>query len=392
MNTKTVLTLVAILFLTFSGCDRTKQVLTPDVSTPDTVSVVKIGVIQPSGYYTSFHQGAELARVEINNTGGTLGKQVEFIVMDNQGERPAPDAAESVQIAKTLIEQEGVVAILGPIFSNNSMQVGPVVQQLERPIIPGSAGGFVTAAGDFVFLVVPSTSVQGLVMAQFATDMIGLAATTAATIRQSNSAYTEGLTTAFEENFEKLGGEIVSSEVYQFGNETFNVQLSNIKATEPDVLYIAGVIPDIHFVMAEARDIGIEATFLGMDSWDEPEKLFSTLSNNRPLEDAYFTVNFNVELPGAENFVSDYTALSLMPPDSMAAAGYDAMSLLDLAIENAQTLNPSDVRDALSNITDYQGATFISHYDVNRHPVKDVVINTIRNGHIERHIIVSPRQ
>ncbi len=389
MKTKIFLTLIAILFISFLGCERVKQVITPDTPSTD-ATAIKIGVIQPSGYYTGFAQGAELAQTQINNNGGLLGRQIEFIVMDNQGERPVPDAAESVRIAKTLIEQENVAAILGPIFSNNSMQVGPVAQQLGRPIIPGSAGEFVTAAGDFVFLVVPPTSIQGRVMAEFATDTTELAATTAATIRQADSAYTEGLTRAFEEHFQKLGGAIVGSEVYQIGGETFDTQLNSIKAAAPDVLYIPGVIPDIHFVMKQARDIGITATFLGMDSWDEPEKIFSTLSDNTPLEGAYFTANFSVELPNAEHFIRDYTELFMVPPDSMAAAGYDAMSLLGIAIENAQVLNPSDVRDALSNITDYQGATLISHYDVNRHPVKSVVINTIRNGQIELYKVVEP--
>ena len=389
MKTKIFLTLIAILFIAFLGCERVKQVITPDAPSTDTTAI-KIGVIQPSGYYIGFAQGAELARAQINNTGGLFGRQIEFVVMDNQGERPVPDAMESVRIAKTLIEQENVVAILGPIFSNNSMQVGPVVQQLQRPIIPGSAGEFVTAAGDFVFLIVPPTSVQGRVMAQFATDTAELAATTAVTIRQADSAYTEGLTRSFEENFQKLGGEIVGSEVYQIGDEAFDTQLSRIKAAAPDILYIAGVIPDIHFVMKQARDIGITATFLGMDSWDEPQKLFSTLSDNAPLEGAYFTANFSVHLPDAEQFVRAYTGLFMVPPDSMTAAGYDAMSLLGIAIENAQVLNPSNVRDALSNITDYQGATLISHYDVNRHPVKSVVINVIRNGQVELYKVVSP--
>ena len=389
MKTRIFLTLIAILFIAFLGCERVKQVITPDTASTDTTSI-KIGVIQPSGYYTGFAQGAELAQTQINNNGGLLGKQIEFIVMDNQGERPVPDAVESARIAKTLLEQENVVAILGPIFSNNSMQVGPVVQQLGRPIIPGSAGEFVTAAGDFIFLVVPPTSVQGRVMAEFATDTAELAATTAATIRQAESAYTEGLTRAFEEHFQKLGAKIVGSEVYQIGDETFDVQLKSIKAAAPDVLYIPGVIPDIHFVMKQARDIGITATFLGMDSWDEPEKIFSTLSDNTPLEGAYFTANFSVELPNAEHFIRDYTELFMVPPDSMAAAGYDAMSLLGIAIENAQVLNPSDVRDALSNIADYQGATLISRYDVNRHPIKSVVINTIRNGQIELYKVVEP--
>ena len=390
MNTKTFLTLITIIVISFTGCERVKQVIAPDVPAPDAVSTVKIGVIQPSGYYTGFAQGAELARTQINARGGVLGKQIEFIVMDNQGTRSVPDAAESVRIAKTLIEQEEVVAILGPIFSNNSIEVGPVVQQLQRPIIPGSAGDHVTAAGDFVFLVAPTTSAHGAVIAQFAIDPSELGATTAATIRQTESAYTESLTEAFEENFRELGGKIVASEVYQVGDNTFDAQLTNIKAAAPDVIYIAGIIPDIHFVMAQAREIGIQATFLGPGSWDESQKLFNTLPDNAPLERVYFTADFSPEVPSAERFVQAYTALFTTPPDSAAASGYDAMSLLATAIEEVQTLNPAAVRDALSNITNYEGATFIFHYNANRHPIKSVVINTIRDGQIALYKVVDP--
>lgn len=171
MNTRFFLTLIAIFIISLSGCERVQQILPPDATTTTTTSNIKIGVIQPSGYYIGFAQGAELARTQANDSGGVLGMQIEFIVMDNQGDRIVPDASESVRIAKTLIEQDDVVAILGPIFSNNSMQVGPVVQRLGRPIIPGSAGEYVTSTGDFVFLVVPPTIVQSAVMAHFATDV-----------------------------------------------------------------------------------------------------------------------------------------------------------------------------------------------------------------------------
>ena len=390
MNTKIFLSLIAIIVVSLTGCERVKQVIVSDSPSTDAVSTVKIGVIQPSGYYTGFAQGAELARTQINDRGGVLGSQIEFIVMDNQGTRLIPDAEESVHIAKTLIEQENVVAILGPIFSNNSVQVGPIVQQLERLIIPGSAGDHVTAAGNFVFLVVPPTSAHGTVMAQFAIDPSELGAATAATLRQTESAYTESLTQAFEENFQKLGGEVVASEVYRVGDKTFDAQLANIKAAAPDVLYIAGVIPDIHFVMAQAKEIGIQATFLGPGSWDESQKLFNTLADNTSLEGTYFTADFSPELPNAENFVQAYTALFMTSPDSAAASGYDAMSLLVIAIESAQTLNPSAIRDALASITNYQGATFMSRYNANRHPVKSVVINTIRNEQIELYKVVEP--
>ena len=384
------LTLIAIIVVSFSGCERVKQIISPDTTTPDATSTIKIGVIQPSGYYISFTKGIEFARTQINDEGGILGMQIELVVMDNQGARAVPDAAESVRIAKTLIEQEDVIAILGPIFSNNSTQVGPVVQQLGRLIIPGSAGEFVTAAGDFIFLVVPSTLAQGAVMAQFAADTSELSATTAATLRQADSAYTEGLARAFRESFQKLGGDIVANEVYKIGDETFDTQLASIKKASPDVLYLVGVIPDIHLAMAQAREIGINAIFLGSDSWDEPEKIFSTLTDNKALEGAYFTSNFSPELPNAGQFIEGYTGQFAVSPDSMAAAGYDAMSLLVSAMEEAQTLTASEVRDALSSITNFQGATFISHYDVNRHPVKSVVINTIRNGQVELYKVIDP--
>lgn len=390
MKTKYFLILIVILVLSVSGCERANQVVAPEIVSPDTISTIKIGVIQPSGYYTSFAQGAELARSQANDRGGVLGMQIDFDIMDNQGTRSVPDAAKSARIAKTLIEQVGVAAILGPIFSNNSMQVGPVVQQLERPIIPGSAGEYVTRAGDYIFLVVPPTIVQGAVMAGFATDTSELNAKTAATLSQSDSAYTESLTQAFEDNFQKLGGDIVASEVFQIGDKSFEAQLTSIKAAAPDVLYLAGVIPDIHLAIAQAREIGIEAIFLGMDSWDEPEKFFTTLADNNPLEGAYFTANFSPELPNTEPFVEAYKRKFGVFPDSMAAAGYDAMSLLIIAIENAQTSEPTAIRDALSIVSDYQGATFISHFDGNRHPVKSVVINTIHNGQIELHKIVKP--
>ncbi len=78
------------------------------------------------------------------------------------------------------------------------------------------------------------------------------------------------------------------------------------------------------------------------------------------------------------------------PPDGPSAWGYDAMSLLALAIRSAGTLEPDAVRDALANTTDYQGASTISRFDENRHPLKDLTLYRIRNGQIQRYKVVNP--
>lgn len=394
MNTKVFipifLTLIAILIISVSGCERIQQVILSEPVASDAVSTVKIGVIQPSGLAPNFTKGAELAKSQINEAGGLLGMPVEFIVMDNQGEREFPDAAESVRIAQLLIEQEGVVAILGPLLSTNSMKVGPVVSLLRRPIITGSSGEKVTSTGEFVFITVSPSSVQGMKTAQFALDPTELNAKTAATIRQAADVYSGAVADAFEENFQKLGGELVAREVYQHGDRDFTAQLTKIKAGAPDVLLVAGFSPEIPLLALQARSIGVDATFIGTNGWDEPDKLLGTLDNNIPLEGAYFTRGFNIESVSAAAFVKAYTAMYMEPPDGPSAWGYDAMSLLALAIKNTGTLEPDTIRDALANTTNYQGATAISHFDEDRHPVKYLELYTIRNGEIELYKVVSP--
>ena len=390
MNTKIFLSVIVILIISFSGCERIQRVVTPDVSTTDAMPTIKVGVIQPSGLAPSFTKGAELARSQVNNAGGLLGMPVEFIVMDNQGAREFPDAAESIRIATALIEQEGVVAILGPLLSTNSMQVGPVATLLRRPIITGSSGEKVTSTGEFVFITVAPSSVQGAKTAQFALDPTELNAKTAATIRQVGDVYSGAVADAFEENFQKLGGQLVASEVYQHGDRDFTAQLTKIKAAAPDVLLIAGFNPEIPLFALQARNMGIDASFIGTNGWDEPDKLLGTLDDNAPLEGSYFTRGFNIESVSAAAFVEAYTAMYMEPPDGPSAWGYDAMSLLALAIKNAGTLEPDAVRDALANTTNYQGATTISRFDENRHPVKYLELYTIRNRQIELYKVITP--
>ncbi len=381
--TLTLIILISILVAYLSGCDEARQVVSPATSTPETVQTVKIGVIQPSGIAVSFTKGAELAKSQINDSGGVLEMPVEFLIRDNQGTRDLPDATESIRFARELIEQEGVVALLGPLFSTNSEQVGPVVTQLRRPMIPASSGQNVTTVGgEFVFLIVAPSSAQAATMAEFVTKEDELDVKTAAILLQTDDVYSENVADAFEENLLKFGGEIVGSEIYQRGDRTFEAQLMNIKAAAPDALFISGFNPEVPLVMAQAREMGIESIFIGGDGWDESEKLLGTLDDNTPLEGSYFVRDFSAESAEAAPFVEAYTAMFMMPPDGPAAWGYDAMSVLAIAMENAGTLEPDAVRDALANITDYQGAAAIAGYDADRHPIKSVAIHTIRDGQI----------
>lgn len=176
--------------------------------------------------------------------------QIEFIQKDNQtAPNTFPDIEKTIRLATELVEKEGAIALLGPIFSTVAAQAGPALQELQRPTILGSAGTLANAAGDFIFLSVITNAFQGKVIADFAADPTELNAKTAATIQQDQDVYSTGHVEAFVERFQELGGEIVASEVYQAGDTSFSEQLQRIKTANPDVILLSSFAPEVPLVI-----------------------------------------------------------------------------------------------------------------------------------------------
>lgn len=395
--TLTLYVTLSILIACLSGCERAKQVIQPDTTTTPTEATLKIGVIQPAHSYATFSQGAETARVQINENGGVLGMRVEFISRNNQPLASAPPTPEaSIGAAKELIEMENVFALLGPVRSTMSVEVGPIAQQAQRLMLPGSSGSDVPAVGDYVFLITVPNPFQGKVMAAFAmnpmAEGLGLEAKTAATIYEEGDVYSTDLVQAFEAAFQEIGGEIVQSGAYSALDTTFTALLTKIHDAMPDVIFCPGHQPEVPLLISEARQIGITATFLGGSAWDDREQFLSILDDNTVLDGSYYPTNFSVATQDldVQEFVSGYMVLFGSPPDGIAASGYDAMRLLALAIETAGSLDRVAVRDAFAAVSGYKGATMISHYDENRHPIKSLTIQRIRNGQVEFYKIVEP--
>ena len=389
----TSLVLFVLLIASLSGCERVNQVVQPDTVTTSTEATLKIGVIQPSNTFTGFSQGAETARAQINDKGGLLGMQVVFISRNNQpvaSEPPTPEA--SVSAAQELIDIENVFALLGPVYSTNAVEVGPIAQQAQRLMLPGSSGANVPAAGDHVFLITVPNPFQGKVMASFAMNPEELGAKTASTIIEKGDVYTTDLVQAFEAAFQENGGEIVHSGAYVVGDTTFTTLLTEIHEIQPDVIFCPGFQPEVPSLINAARQIGITGTFLGGSAWDDRERFLSILDDNTVLDGSYYPTNFSVATqdPDVQEFVQAYNGLFGSPPDGIAASGYDAMRLLALAIETAGSLDHMAVRDAFAGVSGYKGATTISYYDENRHPVKSLAIQTIRDGQVEHYKVVEP--
>ncbi len=364
---------LSLLVIIFIGCDNVKRVLTPKPPT------VKIGFIV-AGARVTYPNGAEMAVTEINQRGGLFGMQVELIGHINS--EAIPDV--SVQLAESLIVDDGIVALIGPNRSSHAAVVGPVAQKHQIPMVTTTATNpNVTNGGDFVFMASFTDSFQGAVMAQFAKMELGI--TTAAILTRSGDLYTEGISEFFDSNFNSLGGNTAIHVFYEGGTTDFTDQLTQIAEMKPDVLFTAGFAQDIVNITQQARATPLQnangdpTIFLGADSWDS-ELVFG--DENAEVEGSYFSGHFSPETdePLARTFVDTYESIYESTPTGGIAVSYDAVKLLFEAIERAGNLEPDAIRDQLAATENYIGATSIARYNENRHPTKSAVIFTIKDG------------
>jgi branched-chain amino acid transport system substrate-binding protein len=320
----------------------------------------------------STDNGIKLAVKERNAAGGVKGQQIKLITYDDQGK-----AQEAVVAVTRLIQQDQVKAVIGEVASSRSLAGGPVCQRLGVPMIsPSSTNPDVTAIGDMISRVCFIDPFQGYVGAKFARENLKLEK--AAVLFNRAQAYSSGLSNNFKDSFQKLGGTIVSEQAYGDGDNDFSAQLTAIRETKPDFIYIPGYYTEVVNIARQARQLGIDVPLIGGDGWDSEE-----LKNaGDALNNCYFSNHYSHEdtRPEVQEFVQKYQAEYGKVPDGLAALGYDSARLLFDAMERAPSTDGKDLAAAIAATKDFKGVTGTITIDSDRNAKKDAVILEVVDG------------
>ena len=331
----------------------------------------------------STRNGIDLAIEEVNNAGGVLGKKVRVIVEDDQGK---PEEAQTV--VTKLVNKDRVVAVLGEVASSRSLAAAPVCQNNRIPMItPSSTNPKVTQIGDYIFRVCFIDPFQGFVMAKFASQSLKIK--NVAVLRDIKNDYSVGLADVFVENFKKMGGNIVTDQSYSEGDTDFSAQLTSIRATNPEGIFVPGYYTEVGLIGRQARKLGLTIPLMGGDGWDSP-KLWEI--GGEALNDCYYSNHYSVEdpNPAIQKFVADYKKRFNQVPDALAALGYDAARILFHAFRTSGGTDPAKVRDVIAQTKDYPGVTGSITIDSNRNAVKPAVVLRVKNGKLEYVETVKP--
>jgi len=286
---------------------------------------------------------------KINEAGGVLGKKIEFVRYDNRN-----DGVEAVNVARRLVS-DGVVAVIGPAQSGNSIASAPVFERGKIPMVVTTATNpYVTIdqrsgkVRPFAFRPCFIDPFQGTVAARFAVTDLG--AKKGAILYDVGSDYGQWLAKYFEEAFVEKGGTVVAKEAFRTDELDYRAQLGKMKELAPDVIFIPTSQKEAAMAAKQARDLGIEAVLLGTDNWGSPDLIEL---GGSAIDGGYFVNLADLADPDIQEFVAEYKALfgeePVLPNPVMAQ---DALIMIVEALKAAGSTDGEKLADALANLKD----------------------------------------
>jgi branched-chain amino acid transport system substrate-binding protein len=367
--------LIAVLAVWLAGCQRAASTtISIGVNAELTGSIPVVG--------ESSKNGAELAIKEINDAGGleVAGKKytLKLVVEDNE------DKAESAAAAAQKLATAGVLAMIGPNASRNAIPAAEVAESSKMPMVtPWSTNPKTTLdaktgqSKKYVFRAAFIDDFQGRVAAKFAIEH--LKTVKPAVLYDVGSEYNKGIAEFYRKTLEENGVNVVAFETYTTGDKDFSAQLTKIKASGADSLFLPNYYSEVPLQVQQAHKLGFTGAIVGSDSWGNLELI--TLCG-ADCEGLYFTTHYAADIatPTAQKFIKAYEAAYGKTPDDVAALTFDSFGLLFQAIKAAGKVDRESVRTALASIPMYDGVTGSMEFKGTGDPVKSAVIIQIKAG------------
>ena len=148
-------------------------------------------------------------------------------------------------------------------------------------------------------------------------------------------------------------------------------------AATADVLFVAAGPEDAAAVVRALRRAGYRQPIMGGDSFDSKALIQAAEKTGGKV---YYTTHAAVGMSSAGTAVRRFdasfeSAYGRPPQNAFAGLGYDAVGLVASAVRHADSVKPSDVRDAIQATRHYPGVTGTLGYDgKDRVPHKKVTI------------------
>jgi len=286
--------------------------------------------------------GYELWQEKINKSGGLLGRKVELVIYDDRS-----DPMTGARLYEKLITDDKVDLLMGPYGSSVTAAVSTVTEKYKMVLIaPGASSNEIWERGyKYVFqIITPSRYIL-----RSALEIAKVNGYNNIAVANADSAFSGNSAKGTLEIIEELGLNLVTHEEYPLEVKDLSSLILKIKSAEPDVVISISYLPDATLFVRQAKDANLTP------------KLFQFAGTGPSLpdfckalgEDANGMVGTSqwepgVTYSGSQEFVDSFN--KKFPEASVSystASGYAACEILGIAVEEVQSLDQEDIREAV---------------------------------------------
>src|SRR5438552_4350780 len=316
---------------------------------------IKVGVIQPlsgpvaaSGNY--IRMGAEIARDWINARGGVLGRPIQLLIEDNKS-----DPKEAATAAEKLIVRDKVPVIMGAWGSSMTLAAMPKLEEYGVPMVveTSSAAGITKRGNPWVFRISPPSEMEALGLEKYLKDF----GVKQADFLAVNTDWGRGAAAAFGDLLKRSGASVGAAEYMEQAATDMIAQLTKIKGTGGDTLFLTTAVEQITLVMKQAQEQRLERKIVTTGGSSSPTQLIKQAG--AAAEGSYHIVFFMPWFPEAmpdgklaRAFVDEWGKRG-HPFEALTEGfrGHDGIATIAEAIRVAGKDEASAVRDALWRVS-----------------------------------------
>lgn len=337
---------------------------------------VKVGAILAVTGPASFLGGPEARTLEMlveqtNAAGGINGKKVELVIKDSGG-----NPEKAISFAKQLIEEEQVVAVLGPSTSGETMKIKKIFEQAQTPLISCAAAEvIVNPVAQYVFKTPQKDSYAAQKIFQ---NMKAMGISKIAVLA-GNTGFGKAGKQQLLKLAPEMGIQIVETEVYDKKTKDLSAVVAKIKANkEVQAVVNWSIVPAQAIVAKNMRQAG----------WDVPLFQSHGFGNIKYVEAAGAAAEGIIFpcgrllvadlLPDDHpqkslliEYIRDYESKYQETASSFGGYAYDAYLIIKTAIEKAGT-DKARIRDEIEKIKDLPGTAGIFNFSPDDHNGLDI--------------------
>lgn len=349
---------------------------------------VKIGaVLSLTGTYaalgTAEKKALEMEVERVNAEGGIDGAQIELFIEDD-----ATDEAKAVAAATKLIEQEGVVAILGASGSGQSMAMRGDIQRAGVPQISLAGATVITAEFDKLVFQVPWSNT---LVVPYVLSAIKEAGHTKVALLSDSGGYGKDGRAIIQQEAAKAGITLVADETFNPGDTDMTAQLTKIKSSGAQAVLVWTAGKEAAIAMKSARELGLEQPFFGGSGQAKKEFadgageaaegfVFGTGKSLIPANWGEGSPEFETVSGFAKRFSEKYGE----EPDIFAGHAFDAFLIVTDALSRAGAgATPAELRDAIEQtdgLVGFGGTFTFSETDHNGLTTDDLSLYRVEGG------------